>query len=114
MSGAEEDDRDPPSLDNLGNKIKKINELLAALSEKNKILNEQVKNLTFDNDELFNKLYYLEIKCDNLDQYSRRSNIEIQNVPENIHQRDLESYVLAVMASINVHLVSYDIAAVHR
>ena len=43
----------------------------------------------------------------------RRSNIEIRNIPERIGQRNLEQYVLKVLESICVKLVSYDVVAVH-
>ena len=59
-------------------------------------------------------LYSIEIQSNNLDQYSRRSNIEIRNIPENITQRNLENYVLKVMVSIGINLQSYDLVAVHR
>ena len=47
-------------------------------------------------------------------QYSRRENIELQNVPESVEQKDLESFVLDVFKSIDVEVSSYDLVAVHR
>ena len=36
------------------------------------------------------------------------------NISENITQRSLEEYVLKVMKSLDVNIVSYDLVAVHR
>ena len=50
----------------------------------------------------------------NLNQYTRRENVEIKNISESIVQRHLEVYVLKVFQSIGVKLESYDLVAVHR
>ena len=49
-----------------------------------------------------------------LNQYSRRNNIEIQNIPKDILQKDLEEYVIKVLHSIDITSDSYGIVAVHR
>ena len=45
-----------------------------------------------------------------MNQYTRRSNIEINNISEKITQRNLEEYVSKVMKSLDINLVSYDLA----
>ena len=48
-------------------------------------------------------------------QYSRRENIEIANIDEDINQHELEKYVLRVLHNLGLtKLSSYDIVAVHR
>ena len=54
------------------------------------------------------------INITNQDIYSRRNNIEICNVPENIPEEDLEEYVLKLLKSIGIDIGSYDLVAVHR
>ena len=55
-------------------------------------------------------MYDMEIQYNNMNQYTRRSNIEINNISEKITQRNLEEYVLKVMKSLNINLMSYDFA----
>ena len=56
----------------------------------------------------------MEVHYNNLNQYTRRNNIEIMNISENITQQSLEEYVLKVMKSLDVNIVLYDLVAVHR
>ena len=56
----------------------------------------------------------MENQTNNLNQYTRRENIEISNISEKIVQRHLEGYVLEVFESIGINLQSYDLVAVHR
>ena len=81
----------------------------------NKRLRTDYDKLTVSNSELEEKLYSLEVEIANNDQYSRRENIEMLNVPESIHQNDLEAYVIGVLKYIKLdNLCSYNIVAVHR
>ena len=59
-------------------------------------------------------MYNVEIQTNNQDQYSRRNNIEINNIPEKVNYNLIEIYVLKVMASIGINLQSYDFVAVYR
>ena len=63
---------------------------------------------------MYDLIYDMESQMNNLNQYMRRSNIEIRNIPERIGQRNLEQYVLKVLKSIGVKLVSYNVVVVHR
>ena len=56
----------------------------------------------------------MEVDITDSQQYSRRENIELANIPGDIQQKDLEKYVTNLLGSINVKIQSYDIAAVHR
>ena len=76
-------------------------------------LNKQIKNLTIENENLYDIIYNFEIQVNNLDQYSRRSSIEIRNISEKINQYNLEKYVSKVLDSIEIKLQSYDVVAVH-
>ena len=76
--------------------------------------NPQIKNLEKSNEDLVNSMYNLEVELSKLNQYGRRENIEIANIPESIPQRNLESHVIEMLGSMGVEVESYDIAAIHR
>ena len=63
---------------------------------------------------MFDRLYYQDIKINEIQNYSRRENIEIHNISENVLQSNLENYVIEIMASLNIKISSYGIVAVHR
>ena len=63
---------------------------------------------------IYDSLYDMEVHYNNLNQYTRRNNIVITNISEKITQWSLEEYVLKVMKSLDVNIVSYDLVAVHR
>ena len=48
------------------------------------------------------------------DIYSRRNNIEFCNIPENVHQNQLEEYIIRMLNKVNIKVSSHDIVAVHR
>ena len=56
----------------------------------------------------------MEVDITELQQYSRRENLELANIPGHIVQNDLEKYIIDILDSINVNIQSYDIAPAHR
>ena len=83
--------------------------------QENKKIKMEYKTLTVDNKDLQDKIYSLEIEVENNNQYSRRENIELLNIPESIHQKDLEAHVIEVLKFIKLeNLCSYNIVAAHR
>ena len=80
----------------------------------NRYLKKQVTDLALENDRLLESIYNIEVNISNIDQYSRRSNVEICNVPEKIAQNNLEEYVIKFLDSIGIKIQSYDLVAVHR
>ena len=44
----------------------------------------------------------MEVQANHINQYPRRSNIEIRGIPENIHQRVLEKHLIDVLQSIGI------------
>ena len=101
-------------LANLQSEINKINDKLNQVILNNRSLKSDIVELTAENNDMYNLIYDMESQMNNLNQYMRQSNIEIRNIPEHIGQRNLEQYVLKVLESIGVKLVSYDVVAVHR
>ena len=82
--------------------------------QQNKNLKKTLNVSTEDMDSIFKNAYDMEVKFIYQPQYSRRENIEIRNIPESISQPNLEKYIIEVLASIKIKVVSYDISAVHR
>ena len=109
------------STDDVGNvtPLQHLEQQMVIMNEKelifnNRSLKKHIKELSAENENMYDMLYIIEIQSNNLDQYSRRSNTEIRNIPENITQGNLENYVLKVMVSIGINLQSYDLVAVPR
>ena len=81
----------------------------------NKTLQNEYEKVTLANKDLQDSLYSLEVEVSNCDQYSRRENIELLNIPESIPQKDLEAHVIEVLKFIKLdNLCSYNIVAVNR
>ena len=87
-----------------------VNKLLNqnnSLGKTNKLLTEDIENL-------YDRMYNNEFRLYELCQYSRRENIELHNIPETIHQNQLEGDVIKVLGSIGMQIVLYDLVAIHR
>ena len=57
---------------------------------------------------------YVENENNKLNQYSRRENIEILNVPPNIKQNQLEDCVINILEKMDIHITKFQIHACHR
>ena len=79
----------------------------------NKVLKKRVNELTEENNEMYDKFYKLENYICDLDQYSRRNNVEFHNIPESIGNNEIEKYIIKVLGSIGVEVESYVIVAIH-
>ena len=77
-------------------------------------LKSRVDELTRENENLYDCIYNTDVNLNNLDQYSRRVNVEIKNISESINQSNIENHVIEVFKSIGVKVQSYDLVAVHR
>ena len=54
-----------------------------------------------------------EIKINNADQYSRRNNVVIQDIPQSVKSKDLEDMVINVLDKVNFIVTKNDIEACH-
>ena len=104
----------PSKMLSLENKITDISNDIKLLTSQNQNLQKLNKELSTYLDELYERVYENEVKFNDLCQYSRRENVELHNIPEAITQRNLEQYVLEVLASLRINCSSYDLVAVHR
>ena len=101
------------------------NTLLSRFDELSKeLLNVKdviIKNLQAENERLRDKVSNLESKVASLEinqnmleQYSRRSNIEVSGIPDSVGDNDLEEKVMSVFANVGIDVKSNDIEACHR
>ena len=102
------------SLVHLQEDIKIIKEHIKDIIFNNRSLKKRISELTRENEDLHDCIYNNEVNISNLDQYSRRSNVEIKNISEKVNQGNIENYVLKLFESIGTKLVSHDLVAVHR
>ena len=111
----EESTEDLPSRVNLlASGFEEMNNNFTEILLQNKNLKKDIKNLTVENKYIQNSLYLLELRLNEISQYSRRENVEFHNIPDSIPQINLEKYIIDILHSVNVFIESYDIAAVHR
>ena len=103
-----------PPLNQMQQDIISIKQKLTEITNINNKLKGRIYELAGENRRLYDSIYNIEVSISGVDQYSRRSNIELCGVPERIRQRDIEEYVLGVLASLDIHILSYDLVAVHR
>ena len=93
------------------NEICKVN---SAMLLKLKELSDDNAKLNEDNDKLYDELYDQKIELTSLDQYGRRENVEICNIPESITQEQLQKHTIEVLKTVNITVTGKDIHAVHR
>ena len=87
---------------------------MGALEKKVEQLLQRVQTLEQENCKLKNDLRQNQRNIEELDQYIRRENIELHNIPDSYDQQVLERFVINLGESIGVHFSSYEIAACHR
>ena len=92
------------SLVNLQKEINTINGKVNEIILNNRSQKKKISELTAENN-LFELIYDMEIETNNLNQYTRRDNIEIRNISGKIVERHLEAYVLKVFL-MAVHCMS--------
>ena len=63
---------------------------------------------------MYDTLCDIENEVNEMNQYSRRENIELQNIPESVVQEDLEKFVINLYKEIKLDISSYDLVAVHQ
>ena len=65
----------------LQNEINIINDKLNQVILNNRSLKSDIVELTAENNDMYDLIYDMESQMNNLNQYMRRSNIEIRNIP---------------------------------
>jgi len=77
-------------------------------------LKTSLQDIQVRNNVVCKEISYTEPKMKNLEQYSRKENIEITGIPDNVDNRDLEITIIKLLGSINVPVTSSDIVTCHR
>ena len=83
------------------------NRIIDTVKEKNLKLQNKVKKLE-------EQLLETDQKNNNLDQYSRRNNLEIQGIPSNIIDDELEGKVIDKFSCLSIEVKGSDIKGCHR
>ena len=77
-----------------------------------------IKGLQFETQRLRMKVNNLENKVEinenHLEQYGRRNNLEITEIPDDVSDKNLKEKVIQVLSEIQVNVSSSDIEACHR
>ena len=76
------------------------------LQDKNKYLKTKANVLE-------NKIIDLEIQNNDVDQYSRRNNVEISGIPQSASDNQLEEKVVDIFKAIDVNIITNEIEACH-
>jgi len=84
------------------------------LIRENERLKERVEELEGRSKYAEDRLVTAEIHSYSLEQYDRRNNIEIQGIPNNIINEELEGKVIEIFKAIDIDITSYDIEDCHR
>ena len=94
MSGINSSNDSLLEMDRLEILEKELGELSTRLTGfilNNKLLKKRVSELTEENNKIYDKLFDLEKYIADIDQYSRRNNVEFRNIPETITSEDLRN-----------------------
>ena len=94
--------------DNIQNEYEEVDPSI----NRNNIFNNNSTNPP--NDEFIEKLYELDKRIIECEQYSRRENLIISGIPDSVAQKDLQSKVLEILGAASLQLRPDDIQACHR
>ena len=79
-----------------------------------KNLQDQNKRLKTKANALENKITDLEIQNNNVNQYSRRNDVEISGIPQSVSDNQLEEKVVDILKAIDVNITTNEIEVCHR
>ena len=111
---SQQNNDDSPILIQLKNDLRTVIEKMNEVCQLNNSMLGKISELVAENNKLYDEVEEQKIELAELNQYGRRENVEICNIPENIDAKKLEDHVIAVMKSIDVKVSSYNIVAAHR
>lgn len=116
---------DPDILTSIHNKLTDLEVLIH--EEKNfNLINEikieteiykikgEFKDLSDDINYIYDKLYKIDKRVIETEQYPRRHNLVITGIPDSIKQYDLEKKVIEVLYNIGASVSHYDVIGCHR
>ena len=99
---------------NILNRLTCLEFTVNRLEKENILLKKDVKSLVNLNKDLEDDLYYLRIDLSSLEQYTRRWNVEVCNIPEEINQDQLKPTIISAFTQMEVPINEDDLEIVHR
>ena len=106
------DSRD--ALDLLKERLTKLEVELCTLKLSNCYLKRTITEISSTCNQNYGSIYDLEKYAYKNNQYSRKENIEIVNLPESLGQHEPEGKILLILKDMGIKISSYEIAAIHR
>lgn len=104
------------SFNNLSDEVKRLENLIKT-STQNSTPETQAPANTMDDDVMENfykKLYELDTRILECEQYSRRESVIISGIPNNVKHHDLENVTIEILKNIGIFVGTKDISAIHR
>ena len=101
-------------MDFISTELLAVKDELKVIKNENKSLKKRIVELEDYADQSDDQFYQLEKRMNKLEQYTRRENIEISGISDELPQDKLEGTVMEVLKSINVNIVPNDIEACHK
>ena len=96
------------SINNSKDRVINLNDVII------KNLQDKSKRLKTKVNVLENKIIDLEIQNNNVDQYSRRGNVEISRIPQLVSDNQLEKNFIDILNAIDINITINEIEACHR
>ena len=86
------------------------------LTEKARIIDDLQESINKTQEDKADHMAFCEVERDTaeLQQYTRRNNIEISGLPETIEDKSLEDTVIKIAKAVDIHIGENDIEACHR
>ena len=101
-------------LDSILQRISSLETTVKKLENENTSLRYQVKNLRQQIEEVDDNVIEVEKDVTRLDQYTRRWNIEVRNIPDDVPQDHLKPSIAHALQQMNINVNEDGIEAVHR
>ena len=87
---------------------------ISTVKKENSRLKKRVSELESYADDSDEQLFNIEKRINKLEQYTRRENIEICGIAEDVRQGDLDKTVVELLGMMDVHIDTNDIEACHK
>ena len=101
-------------LETILSKVHSLEQTVQKLLKENTSLKYELKILKNQTEDTDDRIYEIEKEVTRMDQYTRRWNIEIQNIPEDVPQDQLKPSVVNALNQMNVNVQEEGIEAIHR
>ena len=103
-----------PIIKSLLDRMEKMEKTVVDLANENKLLKDQIKKIKSEMYEVDDELIKLGKEMFSMQQFSRRWNIEIENIPDEITQNELSNTVQTLLNNIEVNVNDGSFETIHR